>query len=335
MDPLFHKIIRDRKQVTVRYDSATEAIWTYANPEECPCFNLEFFQEFHEVQQDIIAYFKAYDMNPKIPIKFFVYASQVPGVYGYGGALSGLVKAFKEKDRESLETCSLVAIKNMYLNIHNLHLPLQTIAFIEGDALGGAFQAALSFNAIIAEEQSQFGLQQIRFNMCPGIGLYSFLARKVGVVNADRIITNSRLYTAQEIQEMGAITEIARRGEGKKVVDRYMKRYRRSFKVMQTLHAAKLRYAPFEFDELEYMASLWVDAMLNLDDEDIARLEKIADSQRQQIYGIPQRLRAKQDRRFDDGERDFPIVDANGNVIAEDRRRTPDPRKNPKKGSEN
>ena len=326
MDPLFHKIIRDRKQVTVRYDAATEAIWTYANPEECPCFNLEFFQEFHEVQQDVIAYFKAYDMKPKIPIKFFVYASQVPGVYGYGGALNGLVKAFKEKDRENLEACSKVAIKNMFLNTHNLHLPLQTIAFIEGDALGGAFQAALSFNAIIAEEQSQFGLQQIRFNMCPGIGLYSFLARKVGMNNADKIILHSRMYTAQEIHEMGAITEIAREGEGKKVVDRYMKQYRRSFKVLQTLHAAKFRYAPFEFKELEDMAALWVDSMLNLGDEDIAKLEKIAESQKQQIYGIPQRLRAKQDRRFDVETEGFPFVDAEGNMVKAERRGSPDPR---------
>jgi DSF synthase len=326
MDPLFHKIVQDRKQVTVRYDSKTEAIWTYANPEECPCFNIEFFQEFHDVQMDVINYFKANNMKPKIPIKFFVYASQVPGVYGYGGALNGLVKAFKEKDRDNLEACAKVAIKNMYLNTHNLNLPLQTIAFIEGDALGGAFQAALSFNAIIAEEQSQFGLQQIRFNMCPGIGLYSFLARKVGMNNADKIIKHSRMYTAQEIHEMGAITEIAKEGEGKKVVDRYMQLYRRSFKVMQTLHAAKFRYAPFEFEELEDMAAMWVDSMLNLDEEDIARLEKIAESQKQQIYGIPQRLRAKQDRRFDTPTGSFPLMDADGKVIKEDRRGNSDPR---------
>jgi DSF synthase len=237
-----------------------------------------------------------------------------------------LVKAFKEKDRDNLEACAKVAIKNMYLNTHNLNLPLQTIAFIEGDALGGAFQAALSFNAIIAEEQSQFGLQQIRFNMCPGIGLYSFLARKVGMNNADKIIKHSRMYTAQEIHEMGAITEIAKEGEGKKVVDRYMQLYRRSFKVMQTLHAAKFRYAPFEFEELEDMAAMWVDSMLNLDEEDIARLEKIAESQKQQIYGIPQRLRAKQDRRFDTPTGSFPLMDADGKVIKEDRRGNSDPR---------
>ena len=327
MNELFHKIIRDRNEITVRYDAETEALWVYANPKECPCFSLEFFQEYHEVQKDVIEYFKAYDMDPEIPIKFFVYASQIPDVYGYGGKLEGLVSAFKDKNREDLMACANVAIKNMYLNTHNLDLPLHTIAYIEGDALGGAFQAALSFNAIIAEEHTQFGLQQIRFNMCPGIGVYSFLARKVGINNADTIIRNARLYTAQEISDMGAITEIARTGEGKKVVDRYMKQYRRSFRVMQAIHAAKMRYAPLEFDELEFMAELWADTMTSLEEEEIAKLEKIADSQRKQIYGISHRLRAKQDRRFNP-DIDFPLIDTDGNLIEKDRRHRPDPRNN-------
>jgi len=326
MDSLFQKIVRDRNEITVRYDAETEAIWVYANPEECPCFSLEFFQEYHEVQMDIIRYFEASNMRPEVPIKFFVYASQIPNVYGYGGKLEGLVTAFKNKDRENLMKCANVAIENMYLNTNNLRLPLHTIAYIEGDALGGAFQAALSFNAIIAEEHTQFGLQQIRFNMCPGIGVYSFLARKVGVNNADAIIRNARLYTAQEINEMGAITEIARTGEGKKVVDRYMKQYKRSFRVMQAIHAAKMHYAPLEFEELEYMAELWADTMTRLSSEEISKLEKIADSQRKQIYGISQRLRAKQDRRLI-SDAEFPLVDSEGNVVEQDRRHRSDPRK--------
>ena len=326
MDPLFRKILRDRNLINVRYDSETESIWLYGNPEECPCFNLEIFQDFHAVQLDIIEYFKANNMQPRIPIKFFVYASQVPNVFGYGGALENLVKAFEKKDRESLLACANVAVKSMYLNSHNLHLPLHTIAYIEGDALGGAFQAALSFNAIIAEEHAQFGLQQIRFNMCPGIGLYSFLARRVGINNADNIIRSARLYTASEMRDMGAITEIAATGDGKRIVDRYMKEYRRSFDVMQTLHAAKMRFAPLKYDELEYMVDLWIKAMTNLDDEQIARLKRIAESQRQQIYGIPRRLRTKQDRRSGVWDEEFPFVDSNGNVVEKDRRHLPDPR---------
>jgi hypothetical protein len=101
---------------------------------------------------------------------------------------------------------------------------------------------------------------------------------------------------------------------------------------MQTLHAAKMRYSPFEFSELEDMATLWVDSMLNLTNEDIQRLDKIAEAQKQQLYGITKRLRTKQDRRFDTSTSRFPLTDADGNIIEKDRRTHLDPRMQGEKG---
>ncbi len=326
MDKLFHRIVRDRQLISVRYDAKMGAIWAYGNPQDCPCLSLPMFQDFYSVQQDILAYLKLNDMKPKNPINFFVYASQVPNVFGYGGELSELIKVIEKKDRSNLERCAKYVIETSYINAMNFWAPLQTIALVEGDAIGGGFQAALSYNVIIAEEQANFGLQQTRFNLCPGIGIYSLLARVVGMRNADRIILDSKLYSAEEMYHLGVVTEVAKEGEGGKAIQRYMRRYLRSANVMQTLHAARLRYAPFAFKELEEMAALWVDSMLRFDKEDLLRLEKIAEAQKQQLYGIPRRLRTKQDRRFDNDIEGFPLKDADGNIIEADRRKHPDPR---------
>jgi DSF synthase len=325
MDPLFRKIVRDRRQVAVRYDADTEAVWVYGNPEDGLFFNMIMFQDFHDVQKDIIEYFKANDMKPKIPIRYLVYASQVPKIYSLGGNLAVMVENIAQGNEEQLRECARLATKAMYLNKMNLHLPIQTITLVEGDALGGGFEASLSYGALIVEKQAMLGLQQMRLNIYPGTGIYSFLARAVGMKNADEILTSSRLYSAQEIFDMGGITELAEEGHGEEVVNNYMKRYTRSFEAMQALHAAKFRYAPFDFSELEDMAEIWIDALMRLDTSTITTLQRVAKSQYKKFQNISYRLRTKQDRRFMQAE-SFPFVDSEGNVIERDRRVNPDPR---------
>ena len=51
---------------------------------------------------------------------------------------------------------------------------------MQGECLGGGFEAALSSDLIIAERRSRFGFPEILFNLFPGMGAYSFLDRKVG-----------------------------------------------------------------------------------------------------------------------------------------------------------
>jgi DSF synthase len=326
MDKLFHKIVQDRRQIAVRYDADTEAVWLYGNPEDGPFFNMIMFQDFHNVQLDIIEYFKASNMKPKTPIRYLVYASQVPEVYSFGGDLKGMIENIANKKQENLELCAKLATKAMYLNKVNLNLPIQTITLVEGDALGGGFEASLSYGALIAEKQAMLGLQQMRLNIYPGTGVYSFLARAMGMENADKVITSSRLYTAQEIYDLGAITELAEEGQGEQAVNNYMKRYSRSFEAMQALHAAKLRYAPFDFNELEDMADIWVKALMGLDETTIAMIQRVSEAQNKRMKSISHRLRTKQDRRFDNSLNGFPLVDVDGNVIETDRRSSPDPR---------
>ncbi len=327
MDRELLKLTRDRKEITVRYEKQTQAIWVYIKPKDCPCLSAELLEEYHEVQQELIDYFIRSNMKPKTPIKFFVAASQTPEIYGFGGNVLEIIETIRSRKRERIERCANVAIKNMYLHVVNLHLPIQTVTLVEGAAFGGGFETALPFNYIIAEKQSQFGLQQMRFNFFPGSGIYSLLARKVGMKNADEIILGMKTYSAQEMMEFGAVDAVAKKGEGKKAVDAYLKRYLRNFSSLQALHAAKMRYRPFEFSELEDMAKIWVDSLMNLEGKDIKMMEKVAEKQKESLYDIPHLLRAKQDRRIIP-DVEFPLTDMDGNLIEKDRRHLPDPRNN-------
>ena len=62
----------------------------------------------------------------------------------------------------------------MYGNSAAFHTPLITIALVQGDALGGGFECALSFDVLIAERSAKMGLPEVLFNLFPGMELTAF-----------------------------------------------------------------------------------------------------------------------------------------------------------------
>ncbi len=326
MDKEFLKLLRERKEMTLRYDKKTQAIWVYMKPKDCPCLSFDNLTGYHEFQQELIDYFHQNSMSQRIPVKFVVLSSQIPEVFGYGGNILDIIKTVRNNDRKKIENCAEIAIKGLYLNLLNFHLPIHTVALVEGVAFAGGFEKMLSFNTVIAEEQSLFGLQQMRFNFFPGSAIYSMLARKVGMKNSNEIIKSTKIYNAVEMKEMGAVSHLAKKGEGKKTVDAYLRKYLKNFNGLQALHAAQMRYRPFEFSELEDMAKIWVDSLMNIEEKDIKMMEKVAEKQKESLYNIPYILRAKQDRRLGIWDVEYPLVDSDGMTIERDRRNGPDPR---------
>jgi len=326
MDKEFHKLLRDRGEITVRYDPETEAIWSYANPSLRPCFNISLLGELRQLQLDIIDYFKHNDMIPRTPIKYFVNASKIPEIYNYGGDLNLFSELIQKKDKDTLFEYAKICIDIAYMNAVNLHLPITTITLVEGDALGGGFEGAISHNITIVEEHSQMGLPEIRFNLIPGMGAYSFLARLVGIKMAEEIISSGKMYDAATLYEMGVITQVVKKGGGEKAINKFMKRHSRAFNGMQAIQAARHRYAPIDYDELIDITKIWVDAALRLEPKDLKMMKKLVDAQNQKTIDMGHKLRTKQDRRFEKDNIDFPYTDSSGNIILFDRRSKKDPR---------
>ncbi len=326
MDKEFHKLMRDRREISVRYDPETQAIWSYTNPHIRPCYSLELIQEYRQLQLDVVEYYHKYEMEPKTPIKYFVSASQVPEIYNYGGDLNLFLELINKKDREHLYIYAKVCIDISYMNAVNMNLPLTTIVLLEGDALGGGFEAAIAHNIVIAEEQCEMGLPEIRFNLFPGMGAYSFLVRSVGIRMAEEIISSGRMYDAAELHEMGVVTQVVKQGEGEKAVEKFMKRHSRSFNGMQAIQAARHRYAPIDYDELIDITKIWVDAALRLEPKDLKMMKKLVDAQNQKVINMQHKLRTKQDRRFEKRNIEFPFEDSEGNTVTADRRSGVDPR---------
>ncbi len=87
-------------------------------------------------------------------------------------------------------------------------LPQPLIAGVKGFALGGGFELALAADIIIASEDAQFGLPEVRVGLIPGNGGTQLLPRLIGPNRAKEIIFTGRRINAQEALSLGLVYKV-------------------------------------------------------------------------------------------------------------------------------
>ncbi len=326
----FFKIFRDYKEISIRYDAHHRAIWFYYNPTPRPCFSPTVLKEARQLQQSIIDYFDTKKTDSESPIRYFIQASQVPGIFNLGGDLSLFIKLIKDRNRQQLLDYSKQCIEICYLNAMNLHLPITTISLVEGVALGGGFESALSSNVLVATEDAKMGFPEIRFNLFPGMGAYSLLARIAGMTTTEKMITSGAIYSGRVLYDMGIVNHLAETGKGQKSVEKFIRQHQRSGNGRQALQQVRQRYHPIDYQELADITEIWVDAALRLEDRDLRMMDRLVRAQLTKVAPDKQKkrslLRTKQDRRFVMDEVTFPLTGWSGETIMFDRRNNSDRR---------
>ena len=143
---------------------------------------------------------------------YYVVGSRIPGVFNLGGDLALFMMLIRAREREALARYASLCIDNIYPRIRNYFSPgMTTISLVQGDALGGGFETALASDIIIAEESAQMGLPEILFNLFPGMGALSLLARKIGMNKAQELVTSGTILGARELHAMGVVDVLADR----------------------------------------------------------------------------------------------------------------------------
>src|SRR5205814_2014739 len=128
------------------YEPATGTVWGYFNPRGTACFSLGLLKDIRAHDNALaLGGGKVEIEGAQHPVNYYVCGSRVPKVFNLGGDLALFVLLIKSRDREALAHYARMCIDNMYARIHNYYAStMVTISMVEGDALGGGLECALS-----------------------------------------------------------------------------------------------------------------------------------------------------------------------------------------------
>ncbi|MGA8049098.1 MAG: crotonase/enoyl-CoA hydratase family protein [Burkholderiales bacterium] len=272
-------------QYDTEFEPATGTLWGFFNPKGTPCFSLGLLKDIR-IHDNALALNggKVEFEGQSQKVNYYVAGSRVPRVFNLGGDLALFVLLIKSRDRDALAHYAKLCIDNMYPRIQNYFSPgMVTISMVQGDALGGGFECALSSDIVVAEESAQMGLPEILFNLFPGMGAYSLLARRIGMRAAEEFILSGRILPAKELHEMGIVDVLAPDGEGESAVrDWIAKSWKRRNGTQAVLRARQI-VQPITREELDAITDVWVDAALRLEDKDLKMMGRIVRSQLRRI----------------------------------------------------
>ena len=262
-------------ELDVLYDDKAATLWTFMNPEGRPSFTPTMLGDFERWQSLISAGFGP----DKVPLRYLVLGSRSPDVFCFGGDLELFQGLIRRRDRDALVHYGHRCCAILDRNLASLDIPMLTIGLVQGAALGGGFEALLSFDYIIAERQATFGLPEIMFGLYPGMGAHAFLSRKLGTAMADRIIVSNKTYTAEELYEMGLVHVVAEPGDGQNAVREFIKKSERRHAGLVGARKASKRVWPVELEELNAITEMWADTALQLSETDLKVMSRLVAAQ--------------------------------------------------------
>jgi DSF synthase len=264
--------------MSVSLDPGQRTAWLWFKQDAPQSFNHALLSDLARARDSMTTLMKR-SSRADAPIRFVVCGSRVPGVYNLGGDLALFADCIRRQDREALRLYAHKCCEMVWHGYVAMNQPVIIIGLMQGDALGGGFECALSFNVLIAEKSARFGMPEVLFNMFPGMGAYSLLSRRIGPVKAEEMIMSGRIYSADELHALGLIDEVVPDGTGEEAVRGYIARNTRRHSTIQAVHDVRRRVGGLTQQELIDVTDRWVDEAMRLDDSSLRRMERLRGAQ--------------------------------------------------------
>ncbi|PWN72408.1 crotonase [Chryseobacterium phosphatilyticum] len=115
------------------------------------------------------------------------------------------IKAMQEMTPQEAEDFSATA-QTAFNAIESL--PFAVIAAVNGFALGGGCELALSCDIILASEKARFGLPEVTLGLLPCFGGTQRLPRAVGLYKAREMVFSGEFYSAEKCREFGFVNRV-------------------------------------------------------------------------------------------------------------------------------
>jgi len=275
-DVSYDDVSEQYSQLETYYDAKYKIGWFLMNGAPRPCFTPTLLKDissyFDHVREDMA-------VSGDEKYQYIVLGSAVDGIFNLGGDLDLFSTLIQRGDRDELLNYAISCIDVLYGNMVHLDSDVITVAIVKGDALGGGFEAALASNLIIAERGAKLGLPEVIFNLFPGMGAYSLLSRRVGAAAAENMILSGKLYSAEDLFDMGVIDILAEKDEGELALYKYIKKVNKTPNSYKAMAKVKDICNRIKYQELLDITKVWVDAALKLTDKDLKMMSRLVKRQ--------------------------------------------------------
>lgn len=131
-------------------------------------------------------------------VRVVVLRSEVPNIFCAGADL-------KERLTMPVNLVNkfVTSLRELMFRVYNL--PVPTITALDGLALGGGMELALSTDIRIGAKNSKMGLVETKLAIIPGAGGTQYLPRLINPAIAKELIFTSKILTSSEALELGIL----------------------------------------------------------------------------------------------------------------------------------
>ncbi len=199
--------------------------------------------------------------------------------FNLGGDLEYFCDAIRRQDRHALLTYARQCVRGVHAFHSGLDAGAHSIALVQGDALGGGFEAALSCHTIVAEEGVGMGLPEVLFDLFPGMGAYSFLCKRIAPHQAEKLMLSGQIHSSEELHKMGLVDVLVPRGQGVQAVEDVIRANRRIPHARAAMHRVRAMSQPVTLEEMMAITEVWVDTAMQLGEKSLRTMERLVRAQ--------------------------------------------------------
>lgn len=258
-------------QLAAYYEEGRQTMWMMLRAHPRPSFN-------HELIEEIMNLSYAAQCSG-LPINFWVTGSLVPQMFNAGGDLRFFVECIRNNRREALRAYARACVDCIHSAAHGFYTGAVTLAMIEGSALGGGFEAALAHHFILAQNSARMGFPEIAFNLFPGMGGYSLVARRSGMKLAEELICEGESHSAEWYETRGLVDKIFQSGEAYRTTRTFIDTLRPKLNGVRAMLKARQRVLQLSRAELMDITEDWVDYAFTIEPKDLAYMERLVQLQ--------------------------------------------------------
>ncbi len=254
-------------QLSVYYEAERRTVWMMLRAQPRPCFNHALIEEIMNLSWLV--------RQSGFAVDFWVTGSLVPEMYNVGGDLQFFVECIQNGRREALRAYARACVDCVHAASRGFDTGAITLAMVEGSALGGGFEAALAHHFVLAQRDARLGFPEIAFNLFPGMGGYSLVARRSGMKLAEELIYKGESHTAEWYEQHGLVDVLYEPGQSYVSVRTFIDTLRPKLNGVRAMLRARTRVLQLPRSELMDITEDWVDAAFCLEPKDIAYMERL------------------------------------------------------------